>query len=73
MKPRRTGNGTPLHALVRDGVEAALVARLRVAAEQQGDLLGGELLKDEEFRSQFVALARDVARETLEALRARRR
>jgi hypothetical protein len=68
MARRRNGNGTPLDTLVRDSVQAALVARLRVAAEQQGDLLGGEILKDEDFRQEFVELARRVARETLERL-----
>jgi hypothetical protein len=72
MARRRNGNGTPLDTLVRDGVQAALVARLRVAAEQQGDLLAGEMLKDDDFRHEFLALARDVAREALETLRARR-
>jgi hypothetical protein len=73
MKRRQTPrNGTPLDTLIRDGVEAALVTRLRVAAEQQGDLLAGEILKDEDFRQSFVALARDVAREALEGLRTRR-
>jgi hypothetical protein len=72
MARQRNGTGTPLDTLVRDSVQAALVARLRVAAEQQGDLLAGEILKDEEFRQDFVALARRVARDALDTLRTRR-
>jgi len=73
MATKKNGRrDTPLNDLIRNGVEAALVTRLRVAAEQQGDLLAGEMLKDDEFRKTFVALARDVARDALEALRGRR-
>jgi hypothetical protein len=63
---------TVLEELVRESVQAALVTRLRLHAEQQGDELAREILKDDTFREEFVALARAVAREALEALRARR-
>jgi len=73
MSMKKNGHpATPLEKLIRNGVETALIARLPVAAEQQGDLLAGEMLKDEEFRQSFVALARDVARDALEGLRTRR-
>ena len=57
-----------LEAMIREGVEAAMVVRLRAAAEQAGEALAHELLADPEFRADFLALARRVAREALERL-----
>jgi len=68
---KRNGGETHLEALVRDGVQSALVARLRVAAEQEGEALAREVLQDPEFRAEFLALARRVARKALEVLEAR--
>jgi len=62
---------TALEQLIRESVQGALVTRLRLSAEQQGDELAREILKDDAFREEFVALAREVAREALELLRER--
>jgi hypothetical protein len=70
---RRNGQQkTVLEDLIRDSVQTALVTRLRVSAEQQGDELAREILKDETFREEFVSLAREVAREALQLLRERK-
>ncbi len=63
---------TAMEQLIRDSVQNALVTRLRLSAEQQGDELAREILKDETFRAEFVELAREVAREALQLLRERR-
>jgi len=70
-RPRPEPQQTALEQLIRDSVQTALVTRLRLSAEQQGDELAREILKDEAFREEFVALARSVAREALELLRER--
>jgi hypothetical protein len=73
MARRKNGKqATAMEELVRESVQMALVTRLRITAEQQGDELAREILKDDTFRNEFIALARDVAREALEVLRARR-
>jgi hypothetical protein len=66
-KSRRDGNH--LATLIRTGVETALVARLRVAAESEGESLARELLADPEFRADFLAAARAAALDALDTLR----
>ena len=68
MARRTKPNGTVLETVIREGVEPALVARLRVAAEVEGEALAREVLADPEFRTEFLAIARRIARDALERL-----
>jgi hypothetical protein len=59
-----------LTRLITDGVQEAMLARLRVAAEREGEDLALGLLRDEEFRQEFLTLAREAARAAVARLRA---
>ena len=68
-REKKHQNGAGLKALIREAVQTAMIARLRAAGDEQGEGLARELLQDEEFRQEFLKIARDAAREAAEGLR----
>jgi len=61
-RSKQDNGPTVLAAVIDQAVQTALLARLRVAAEQEGEALAKELLQDEAFRADFLAAARHAAR-----------
>jgi len=78
MARRKNGNGTatpttPLETLITRSVEEAMATWLSLKAITVTDDVLRDAFTDESFRQDFTAIARRVARETLERLGSRRR
>jgi hypothetical protein len=68
MARKKNGAGTPLEALIRSSVQQALTTWLSQRAMNATDDVMLQAFKDDEFRQDFLNIARRIARETLEQL-----